>query len=56
MIFAVFRFLKKTSLGVQMSVDLDANQAQHFVMPDLGPNCLQRLSTDNKSGHKPGKS
>ena len=39
-----------------MSVNLDANQAQHFVRPDLGPNYLQRLSIDNKSGHKPGKS
>ena len=27
---------------------LDPDQAQHFVGPDLGPNCLQRLSADNK--------
>ena len=39
-----------------MSVNLNTNQAPHFVRPDLGPNCLQRLSTDSKSGHKPGKS
>ena len=25
---------------------LDPDQAQHFVGPDLGPNCLQRLSAD----------
>ena len=24
------------------------DQAQHFVGPDLGPNCLQGLSADNK--------
>ena len=27
-----------------------------FCRPDLGPNCLQRLSADNKSGHKAFKS
>ena len=25
---------------------LDPEQARHFVGPDLGPNCLQRLSAD----------
>ena len=30
-----------------MSNSLDQDQAQHFVGPDLGPNCLQRLSADN---------
>ena len=30
-----------------MSNSLDPNQAQHFVGPDLGPNCLQRLSADD---------
>ena len=29
-----------------MSNRWDPNQAQHFVRPDLGPNCLQRLSVD----------
>ena len=29
-----------------MSNSLDPDQARHFVGPDLGPNCLQRLSTD----------
>ena len=32
-----------------MSNSLDPFQAQHFVGPDLGPNCLQRLSVDNVS-------
>ena len=25
---------------------LDPDQARHFVGPDLGPNCLQKLSAD----------
>ena len=28
---------------------LDPDQDRHSVGPDLGPNCLQRLSADNKS-------
>ena len=32
-----------------MSNSLDPDQARHFVGPDLGPNCLQRLSADNTS-------
>ena len=31
-----------------MSNSLDPDQARHFVGPDLGPNCLQRLSADDK--------
>ena len=30
-----------------MSNRLDPDQAQRFVKPDLGPNCLQRLSADD---------
>ena len=26
---------------------MDQDQARHFVGPDLGPNCLQRLSADD---------
>ena len=33
-----------------MSNSLDPDQA-HFVGPDLGPDCLQRLSADDKSDH-----
>ena len=29
---------------IRVSNSLDQDQAQHFVGPDLGPNCLQRLS------------
>ena len=32
-----------------MSYSLDPDQDRHSVGPDLGPNCLQRLSADNKS-------
>ena len=30
-----------------MSNSLDPDQTQGFVGPDLGPNCLQRLSADD---------
>ena len=30
-----------------MSIKLDPDQARHFVGPDLGLNCLQRLSADD---------
>ena len=32
-----------------MSQCLDSDQGRHYVGPDLGPNCLQGLSTDDKS-------
>ena len=28
---------------------MDPDQDRHFVGPDLGPNCLQRLTADEKS-------
>ena len=31
-----------------MSNGLDPDQERHSVAPDLGPNCLQRLSADDK--------
>ena len=31
---------------IRMSISLDPDQARHFVGPDLGQNCLQRLSAD----------
>ena len=34
-----------------MSNRLDPDQAQHNVRPDLGPNCLQRLSADDKMSY-----
>ena len=35
-----------------MSNSLDPDQAQHFVGPDLGPTCLQRLSADDTSSQR----
>ena len=32
-----------------MSNNLDPDQARHFVRPDLGPNCLLKLSADEAS-------
>ena len=47
-----FISLKKSFRSTnRVSNSLNTNQAQHFVGPDLGPNCLQRLSVDNKSLH-----
>ena len=36
-------------LTIRGSNSLDEDQARHYVGPDLGPDCLQRLSPDNKS-------
>ena len=36
-------------LDYWVSNSLDPAQARHFVGPDLGTNCLQRLSADKKS-------
>ena len=32
---------------IRLSNSLDPDQARQFVRPDLGPNCLQRLSADD---------
>ena len=44
-------FLKKNPLrnAVRLTNRLDSDQAQHFVGPDFGPNCVQKLSTDDTS-------
>ena len=34
---------------------LDPDQTRCFTRPDLDPNCLQRLSADDKSGHQKKK-
>ena len=34
---------------MRMSNSLDPDQARQFVGPDLGPNCLPRLSADDTS-------
>ena len=40
--------LKKTVNIISVSNGLDPDQDRHFVGPDLDPNCLQRLSADDK--------
>ena len=43
-------FLKNSfSNTIRLSNSLDPDQDRHSVGPDLGANCLQRLSTDDKS-------
>ena len=37
-------FRKKIRNTIRVSNSLDPDQARRFVGPDLGPNCLQRLS------------
>ena len=34
---------------IRVSNSLDPDQARHFDGPDLGPNCLQKLSADSIS-------
>ena len=44
----IFIYLFKSSGILSESHNrLDPDQARHFVGPDLGPNCLQRLSADD---------
>ena len=38
---------KKIQKYHQISKRLDPDQARHFVGPDLGPICLQRLSAED---------
>ena len=35
--------------SIRVSNDLDADQDQCYVSPDLGSNCLKRLSVNDKS-------
>ena len=52
LIFLKSSFLKKILSGLpSVSNSLDPDQARHFVGPDLGPNCLQKLSADDTSRH-----
>ena len=34
---------------MRVSSSFDPDQARRFVGPDLGPNCLQRISADDTS-------
>ena len=54
--FSCFSFFSKLSFSkihfrntIKMSNSLDADQDRQTVGPDLGPNCLQRLSEVDKN-------
>ena len=41
-------FQKSFRNTIRVSNSLDPDQAQHFVEPGLGPDCLQRLSSKER--------
>ena len=42
--------LDKIPSGIPLGCQTDGSKSgRHFVGPDLGPNCLQRLSADDNS-------
>ena len=43
----MFFFLNSFKKTIGIFNSLDPDQARRFVGPDLGPNCLPRLSADN---------
>ena len=48
--FFEFKFCENSFTNmISASNSLDPDQAQHFVRPDLGPNCLQKFSADDTS-------
>ena len=48
--FFKINFFKKNLSGKpSVSNILDSDEAQHFVRPDLGTNCLQKLSANDTS-------
>ena len=48
--FKIIFFSKYSfKITIRVSYCLDLDLYQHYVSPDLGPNCLGRLSGDNKS-------
>ena len=50
LMFSIINFIKKIfQKTIKVSNSLDPDQDQQNVGPDLSPNCLQRLSEDNKS-------
>ena len=50
--FSKSTFLKNSLENTnRVSNRLDPDQAQHVVGPDLGTNCLQRLSADDTNKH-----
>ena len=47
--FKINFFINSLRNTIRVSNSLDPDQARHFVGPDLGPNCLQRLTADDTS-------
>ena len=47
--FKINHLKKNIRNTIRVSISLDQDQTQHFVGPDLGPNCLQMLSADETS-------
>ena len=47
--FKINIFKKSSRNTIRVSISLDPDQAQHFVEPDLGLNCLQKISADDTS-------
>ena len=47
--FKINFFEKLFQEHLRVSNSLDTDQARHLVGPDLGPNCLQRILTDDTS-------
>ena len=45
------KFWKAITGTIRVSHGLDPDQDGHYVGPDLGLNCWQRLSADDKSRH-----
>ena len=47
-------FFRKILSGIPFECEnsLGLDQDQHFVQPDLGPNCLQKLSEDDTRRHR----
>ena len=51
--FFITIFSLENTIRVSNSLDLD--QAQHFVGPDLGPSCLQRIQSDDTNRQRVNK-
>ena len=56
--FFKINFFSKNSFRntIRMSNSLDPDQDCHYVSPDLGPSCLQRISADKKNYREQGNS
>ena len=54
--FSKLNFFKKLFQEYYQGVSLDLDPARHSVGPDLGPNCLQSLSAEDKICRYKGKS